>query len=170
MYSVVGCRECHALWIVEDQPDTTQCPTCGRRHRFKKLRAFAEVDSSAAAARVRSSMLAERADEGEFVDPQEIDVEDVGMDEIEFLSASGIDTDAVAAARTRSEMGAGAGSTRSRKQVVLDGIEELDQPTRAAIVEYAEAAGVPESYVDRALEKLRRAGELTRTDGVYRRL
>ncbi|MFQ3284870.1 MAG: hypothetical protein ACI9TI_000757 [Natronomonas sp.] len=168
MYSVVGCRECHALWIIEGRPETTQCPRCRRRHQFSKLRAFAETDDADAAARVRSSMLAERADDGELIDPDEVDVEGVGMDDVEYLSASGVDPDAVSAAGERSERGNR--SSRSRKQTVLDGLTELDTPTEADIVEYATAAGVPEPAVERMLEKLRRAGEVTRTDGVYRRL
>lgn len=168
MYSVVGCRECHALWIIEGRPETTQCPRCQRRHQFSKLRAFAETDDAADAARVRSSMLAERADDGDFVDPGDVDIEEVGMDDVEYLSASGVDPDTVSAAGERSERGNR--SSRSRKQTVLDGLAELDTPTEADVVEYATAAGVPESAVERMLEKLRRAGEVTRTDGVYRRL
>jgi len=168
MYSVVGCRECHALWIVDGRPETTQCPRCGKRHSFTKLRAFAETDTAEAATRVRSSMLADRADDGEFVAPDDVRVEDVGMDDEEFLSASGVDTEAVSAAADRSA--GNAGSSRSRKQVVLDGLAELEGPTEGDVVEYAAESGVPEPYVERTLEKLRRSGEVTRTDGVYRRL
>ena len=168
MYSVVGCRECHALWIVEGRPETTQCPRCGKRHSFKKLRAFAETDTVEAATRVRSSMLADRADDGEFVAPDDVRVEDVGMDDDEFLSASGVDTEAVSAAADRSA--GNGGSSRSRKQIVLDGLTELDEPTEAEVIEYAAESGVSESYVERTLEKLRRSGEVTRTDGAYRRL
>jgi DNA replicative helicase MCM subunit Mcm2 (Cdc46/Mcm family) len=168
MYSVVGCRECHALWIVEGRPETTRCPRCQRRHQFGSLRAFAETESSEAAARVRSSMLAERADDGEFVDPDEIDIENVGVDEVEFLAASGVDADAVAAAGERAE--GGTKRSRSRKEVLLDSVAELEEPTREDIVAHATAAGIPESRVERALEKLHRNGEITRTDGVYREL
>lgn len=167
MYSVVGCRDCHALWIVEGRPETTECPRCQRRHQFGKLRTFAETDSSEAATRVRSSMLAERADDGDFVDPESIDVDAVGIDDDEFLSASGIDSEAVSAAGNRSERGQ---PSRSRKQVVLDGLTELEAPTEQDVLEYANAAGVPESYAERTLEKLRLAGEVTRSEGVYRRL
>ena len=168
MYSVVGCRECRALWIVEGRPETTRCPRCRRRHQFKKLRTFAETDRSEAAARVRSSMLAERSNDGEFVDPNEIDIEGVGMDEVEYLSASGVDPASVSAAGDRAE--GGNGRSRSRKQTLLDALDALEEPTRDKIVEYAAASGVPESYVERALEKLRRAGTVTRSDGVYRKL
>ena len=168
MYSVVGCGECHALWIVEGRPETTQCPRCRRRHSFSKLRAFAETEDADAAARVRSSMLAERADDGEFLDPGEVDVEAVGMDDGEYLSASGVDPEAASAAGERS--GGGRRSSRSRKRTVLDGLAELDAPTEADLLEYATAAGVPEAAAERLLEKLCRAGEVTRTDGVYRRL
>jgi len=168
MYAVVGCRDCHALWIVEGRPETTRCPRCQKRHRFERLRAFAETESSEAAARIRSSMLAERADDGEFVDPSEIDVEGVGMDDVEFLSASGVDPSSVSAAGDRAERGTN--RSRSRKQIVLDGLDELDEPAHDEIVEYATTQGVPKRYVERALEKLRRTGTVTRSNGIYRKL
>lgn len=168
MYRVVGCRNCQSLWIVEGRPETTQCPRCRKRYRLEKLRAFAETETSAAAARVRSSMLASRADDGEFLDPDEIDVDAVGMDEAEFLTASGVDAEAVAAAETRTAERTN--RSRSRKRVVLDGLEELEDPTERELIEYAAEAGVDESYVERTLEKLTRTGEVTRTNGGYRTL
>jgi hypothetical protein len=168
MYSVVGCRECRGLWLVEGRPETTECPRCGRRHRFESLRTFAETETSEAAARIRSSMLAERADDGEFVDPEDVDIEGVGVDDVEYLSSAGVDADAVAAAGERSDRGAG--RSRSRKQVVLDGLADLEEPTETDLKAYATAAGVDESYVETALEKLRRAGDVTRTNGVYRKI
>jgi hypothetical protein len=167
MYAVVGCGACHALWIVEGRPDTTQCPRCRRRHQYGNLQTFAETETSDAAARVRSSMLAKRSDDGEFVDPDEIDLEGVGVSDEEFLSASGLDADEVSAAGERAEQGS---RSRSRKQVVLDAIDEQDAPTGADVCAYAADAGVSEAYVEKTLEKLRRAGEVTVTDGVYRRL
>ena len=62
------------------------------------------------------------------------------------------------------------GRSRSRKQVVLDGLEELDEPTRTELVEYAVTAGIEESAVERLLEKLHRAGKVMRTDCGYRKL
>lgn len=168
MYTVVGCRDCHGLWIVEGRPETTRCRQCGKRHQFAKLRTFAETDTSEAAARVRSSMLANRADDGEFVDPEEIDISTVGVNEDEFLSASGIDPSAVSAAGKRAETGTN--RSRSRKQVVLDGLAELDEPTETELKEYATAVGVSEPYVERTLQKLQRAGEVARVNGGYRKL
>lgn len=113
-------------------------------------------------------MLADRAAEGEFVDPREIDTETVGMDDDEFLAASGVDPEAVSAAERRAD-----GSTnrsRSRRRVVLDGLEDLEEPTTADLVQYAADAGVGEAYVERALEKLARSGEITRTNDGYRKL
>ncbi len=168
MYTVVGCRNCQSLWTVEGRPETTQCPRCRTRHRFEKLRSFAETETSEAAARVRSSMLADRATEGEFVDPREIDTDAVGMDDDEFLAASGVDPEAVSAAERRADESTS--RSRSRRQVVLDGLEELEDPTTTDLTEYAAAAGVEESYVERALEKLAQSGEITRTNDGYRKL
>ncbi len=167
MYAVVGCSSCRALWLVEDRPETTQCPRCRTRHRFEGLKRFAEAESKDAAARARSELLAERADDGEFVAPDDVDPDDVGMTGEAFLAASGLDPDEVAGAGDRA--GAAEGS-RSRRQVVLDALDELEAPTEDAVREYAAEHGVDAAYVDRALEKLERAGEVARTDGVYRRL
>ena len=167
MYRVVGCRNCQSLWTVEGRPETTQCPRCRTRHRLEMLRSFAETETSEAAVRVRSAMLAERADDGEFLDPEEIDVDAVGMDEVEFLSASGLDPDEIADAERRVE---GSGRSRSRKQVVLDGLEELGEPTMEELIEYAAASSLERDFVERAIEKLRRAGEVTRTSEGYRKV
>jgi hypothetical protein len=167
MYAVVGCSDCRALWVVEARPETTQCPRCRTRHRFDRLKLFSETEAAEAAARARSELLAERAETGEFVDPEEVDSEAVGMSEAAFLAASGLDTEAVAAAADRAECGQG---SRSRREVVLDALTELETPTDDAIRGYAAEHGVDAEYVARALAKLERAGEVTRTDGVYRRL
>ncbi|PSQ43641.1 replication protein H [Halobacteriales archaeon SW_5_68_122] len=167
MYSVVGCSECRHLWIVEGRPETTQCPRCRSHYRFESLKAFAETDTSDAAARVRSSMLADRTDNGEFLDPAEVDTDAVGVDDETYLSASGVDADAAAAAGERAT---DSGGSRSRREVVLDALSELEEPTATDVRAYATEAGVPESYVETALEKLRRAGEVTESGGVYRRL
>ena len=167
MYAVVGCSNCRALWVVEDRPETTQCPRCRTRHRFERLKAFAETDSADAAARARGELLAERADEGGFVDPAAVDVDAVGMSEEAFLAASGLDAEEVTAAGDR--RGPGEGS-RSRRQVVLDALTVLEEPTAGAIRDYAAEHGIEAAYVDRALAKLERDGEVTRSDGVYRRL
>jgi hypothetical protein len=167
MYAVVGCSNCRALLVVEDRPETTQCPRCRTPHRFERLKAFAETDSAETAARARSELLARRADEGEFVPPEDVDADDVGMTSAAFLAASGLDVEAVAAAGDRAEGGRG---SRSRRQVVLDALTDLEDPTREAISAYAAEYGIEASYVDRALAKFERAGEVTRTDGVYRRL
>lgn len=167
MYAVVGCSNCRALWVVEDRPETTQCPHCRTRHRFERLKVFAEADSADAAVRARSELLAERADEGGFVDPAAVDAEAVGMSEEAFLAASGLDAEEVTAAGDRADGGQG---SRSRRQVVLDALADLDAPTGDDLRAYAAEHGVEAEYVDRALAKFERSGEVTRADGVYRRL
>lgn len=60
MYTIVGCSECNALWIVAGQPHTTGCPRCGKTHEFASLRAFAETDDLDTAKRARGHLLAQR--------------------------------------------------------------------------------------------------------------
>jgi len=174
MHAVVGCNRCGALWVVEGRPESTGCPRCEKRHRFEKLRTLAEAESADAAREARSRLLAERSGHAEQLDSLEDfstlgeAAEDAGVSDEEFLRGAGVDHDAVSAAGERAE--SGQGRSRSRREVVLDGIEELDRPTESAVIEYAADAGVPASYVEAALERLRRRGEVTESDGRYRRL
>jgi len=174
MYAVVGCNRCGALWVVEGRPESTGCPRCEKRHRFEKLRTLAEAEEADAAREARSRLLAERGGNAEQLDSLEgfstlgEAAEDAGVSDEEFLRGSGVDHDAVSAAGERAE--SGQGRSRSRRQVVLDGVEEPDRPTESAVIEYAAEAGVPESYVEEALDRLRRRGEVTESDGRYRRL
>lgn len=174
MYAVVGCNRCGALWVVEGRPDSTGCPRCETRHRFEKLKRFAETDTADAAREARSRLLAERGGHGEQLESLEDfatlgeAADRTGVSDEEFLRESGVDADAVAEAGERA--GSGQGRSRSRRQVVLDAVEDLDRPTASAVIEYAADAGVPRGYVEEALERLRRRGEVTETGGRYRRL
>jgi hypothetical protein len=175
MYAVVGCSDCSALWIVEGRPDTSQCPRCGTRHQFPKLRKFVSTEDEDHAREVRASMLANRQEEGEaFAEMDsfaELDerVEDAGMDDEEYLERAGVDTDEVADAAQRAESGPTSAS-QSRKETVLSALRTLDRPTEDEVVEYAGERGVPESYVRDALEKLVRRGEVSVSRREYRLL
>lgn len=175
MYAVVGCSSCSALWVVSGRPETTRCPRCGTRRQFRKLRTFAETEDAAAAKEVRAAMLADRSGERETFDELgsfaelEADVEDAGMDDEEYLERAGLDTDAVADASERAEQGAGDASG-GRKETVLAALDALESPTEEEVVAYASERGVDASYVRRALEKLRQAGEVSESRGRYRRL
>lgn len=169
MFSVVGCSGCRSLWVVENRPETTRCPRCGTRHRFETLKAFAETDTAESAKEARSRMLQGRSDaDAEVADfaTLEADAMDAGMDDDEFLTASGLDADEVKAAGDAS----GSQESRSRREVVRDAVAEQDRPTAAEVREYAAEHGIDAEYVDRALEKLRRRGEVSKSGGRYRLL
>jgi hypothetical protein len=173
-YAVVGCTDCSALWVVEGEPETTECPRCGKRRQFRKLRRFVETEDRAEAREARASILANRQGEGEaFAEldsfaEMEGQLDAAGVDDDEYLSASGLDPDRVEAAGERAASGAG-GST-SRRETVEAALDALAEPTAEAVVAYAGERGVSEDYAREALERLRRAGEVTERDGVYRRL
>lgn len=169
MYAVVGCGRCGAFWVVEDRPETTTCPRCSRRHQYAKLKRFAETDTAEAAREARSRLLQERGDVNADLDSftgMEADAMAAGMDDEEYLAASGVDPDEVDDA---AETDDGDGS-RSKREVVLDGLRELDEPTRAELVTYAADHGVEADYVERVLTKLRRSGDVSETGGRYRLL
>ncbi len=172
MYAVVGCDNCHALWIIEGRPDSTQCPRCGRTRKYKKRRKFVTTEDENHARDVRASMLAARsdhdeafADVGTFAELEEL-VDDSGIDDETYLEASGVDTDAVSDAVDRFE----GGGSQSRKEIVKAALRELDQPDESAVVSYASEHGVPETYTKQALTKLVQTGAASEHRGTYRLL
>lgn len=170
MYAVVGCSACSTLWILEGRQETARCPGCGKTHRYTKLKKFVECDDPDHAREVRASMLASRgghADAFAAVDSfADLDsqVERPVVDDDELLEGVGVDANEATAAST-TETG-----SQSHKEIVLAAVEERENPSEKDVVAYATARAVPESYVERALEKLVRAGELTESGGRYRRL
>jgi DNA-binding IscR family transcriptional regulator len=173
MYAVVGCSECSALWVVSGEPNTSGCPRCETRHQFSKLRQFVTTEDQDHAREVRASMLANRAGQGDaFAELEDFTtledfVEDTGMSDDEFMERSGVNTDEVRAAGERAEQ-----STRSlgKRAAVEAALEELDRPTEEEVTAFAAEHGVSGEYVERALSKLERAGEVSKSDGRYRKL
>jgi DNA replicative helicase MCM subunit Mcm2 (Cdc46/Mcm family) len=170
MYAVVGCDRCSALWVVEGRPETTACPQCEKRHRFERLRALAETDTAAAAKEARSRILAERS--GVDADLEDVAsmgeaVDDAGMSDEEYLEAAGLDADAVTEA---GEDATGRDATPSRQEAVRMALRDLDAPTADEVAEHAAEHGVDREYVERALAKLRRRGEVSESRGRYRLL
>ncbi|CQH60486.1 uncharacterized protein HHUB_3221 [Halobacterium hubeiense] len=172
-YAVVGCSDCGALWVVEGRPDTSGCPRCETRHQFSKLRKFVETDDEDHAREVRASMLANRAGHGEaFAELDDFTTlgdfaEDAGMSDDEFLDAAGVDTEEVSAVEERVEQ---SGRSLGKREAVRTALRELDEPTESEVKAFAAEHGVGGDYVERALDKLRRAGDVTETDGGLRLL
>lgn len=170
MYAVVGCSACSALWMLEGRQETARCPQCGKTHQYDALKRFVETEDADHAREVRASMLASQegyADEFAAVDSfADLDsqIEDPVVGDEEYLEGSGLDSEAIAAADEDDH------PSRSRREIVLDAVEAAEEPTRENVVERATAHGVPESFVERALEKLVRSGDLTESGGRYRRL
>lgn len=174
MYHVVGCSECSALRVVEGRPDRSSCTRCGASRQFSKLKKFVSTDDVDHAREVRASMLANRQGEGEaFANVDsfaalEDDVAEAVVDDEAFLEASGVD--AAQAAADRAETGRASASGPNKREAVLQALGDLEDPTLEDVVAAAAEHGVERAYVERALEKLERAGEVSRSAGTYRRL
>jgi hypothetical protein len=176
MYHVVGCSECSALRIVEGRPERSSCTRCGASRQFSKLKKFVSTDDLDHAREVRASMLANRQGEGEafanvdsFAD-LEVDVQGGVVDDDEFLERSGVDAVAAQEAADRAETGRASTQGQSKRETVLAALRELEDPTLDDVVGYAGERGVERAYVERALEKFERAGEVSRSGGTYRLL
>ena len=173
MYAVVGCGECSALWIVEGDPERTECPRCGTSRKHEYRREFLTTEDEDHAREVRASMLASRqgesdafAEVGSFAE-LDAELEDAGVDDETYLEGVGVDTGEVEAAADRA---AGGDGSRSREETVRAALRDLEAPAEAEVATYAADHGVSREYTRRALEKLVRAGEVTETDGGYRLL
>lgn len=174
MYAVVGCNECAAMWLLTDPgaSDSANCPRCGKTHRTAKLKRFFESDDRDAAREARAALLAKKhGDSAAFAEIEHVSeleraVDDAGIDDREYLEASGIDADAVSEAAARAE---GGGSTsRSRTEILRDAVRAVDEPTEDAIVAHASERGVPADAARELLTKLTRRGELSESGGRYR--
>jgi len=176
MYAVVGCRDCDGLWLVSDPGDaeTARCPRCGTRHSTDRLRRLYESSDREAVREARAAMLAERRGESEafaevdHVADLERAVADAGVDDREYLEASGLDADAVADAGDVS--GGSGGSSRPREAIVREAVREASPPTEDAVVDYAAGRGVPAGAARDLLDRLVREGEATASGGEYRLL
>lgn len=176
MYHVVGCSECSALRIVEGRPERSSCTRCGASKQFSKLKRFVSTEDVDHAREVRASMLANRQGEGEafanvdsFAD-MEADVAEGVVDDDEFLERSGVDAAAAQEAADRADTGRASSGGPNKREAVLEALRALDEPTLDEVAASAAEHGVEREYVERALEKLERAGEVSRSGGTYRRL
>lgn len=166
MYSVVGCRKCEALWIVEDRPETTQCTRCRKRYQFKKLTKFAQSSDLGTIQQQRSKMLADRSEDGQYIDPAQISVSDTGIDDEEYLSQQGLDLDLVDELTTNDQTV----PFKDTKQIILEAIENLDTPTFESICQYAQDREITRTTCEEFLEKLRMEGTLIKQNGRYRKI
>jgi hypothetical protein len=169
MYAVVGCTDCHALWLLSDpgSAETATCPRCGRRHRTGKLKRLFTAEDREAAREARASMLADAADATGASVPSDAETDAPVVDDDEYLDAAGVDADAVAAAGERSDRRP---RSRSRPDVVRDALRELEAPDERDVVAYAAAHGVPEDAAADLLDRLVQRGEATAHGGTYRLL
>ena len=174
MYAVVGCNECGALWLVSDPGETATCPTCGKRHRTRKLKRFYESEDRESARQARAAMLADKRGDGEAfsvldsVAEMERQVDDAtAISDREYLEGSGLDADEVAAAGDASGR---EGRSKSRREIVEAALAESDRPTEAEVVAYADDRGVPPEAARDLLEKLVRRGAVSESRGRYRLL
>ena len=176
MYAVVGCNECAAMWLLTDPraSDSARCPRCGKTHRTAKLKRFFESEDRDAARQARAALLAKKRGESEafaevdHVSDLERAVDEAGIDDREYLEASGIDADAVDEAAARAE--GGQSGTRSRTEIVRDAVTAVDEPTEANVVAHASEHGVPPETAREILTRLARRGELSESGGRYRAL
>jgi len=176
MYAVVGCTNCSMLWLLTDpdSADAATCPRCERTHQTSKLKRLFKSEDRSAAKQARSALLAKKQGDSEaFADVAHVakleqQAEEAGIDDREYLEASGLDADNVAAAGETTRE-----TTGSHDEIVRKAVREAggdDHPTEDEIVAYAADRGVPEQKANNLLEKLCRVGDASESRGRYRLL
>jgi len=173
MYAVVGCTDCHALWLLEDpdSAETATCPRCRRRHRTASLKRLFTADDRETAREARAAMLADAAgatdafESTPSVAEMESEIDETVVGDDEYLDAAGLDADEVAEAGERA-----ARRSRSRPEIVREALRSLDTPDETDVVSYAAERGVPEDAAADLLDRLVRRGEASETGGTYRPL
>lgn len=176
MYAVVGCNECGMLWLLADPAtsDSARCPRCDTTHQTAKLKHLFESADREAAREARSALLAKKqGNSAAFADVAhvselEAEIDTAAVADEEYLEAAGIDTEAVASAGKSDQ-----NSTGSHDDIVREAVQEAggeEQPSEAAVVEYAEARGVPARKASKLLEQLCRQGAASNHNGQYRLL
>lgn len=176
MYAVVGCNACGNLWLVRDpaSSETARCSRCEKTHQIRKLKRFFESEDRDAAREARAALLAKKHGDSEafaavdHVADLEDAVESAGIDDREYLEASGIDADAVfeAGARTTETTR----SSRSREAIVREAVDAVADPTADNVVSHAVDHGVPADAAREIVTALTRRGELSESGGRYRTL
>lgn len=176
MYAVVGCNNCSMLWLLSDPASATsaKCPRCETTHQTERLKRLFESADRAAAKEARSALLAKKQGEsGSFADVAHVSeleqqAERAGIDDREYLEASGVDAERVAAAGETTRE-----TTGSHDEIVRDAVDKAggdDRPTEDEIVAYATARGVSDEKVRNLLTKLCRVGDASESRGRYRLL
>lgn len=167
MYTVIVCPDCEQPKVVEDVPERTKCGRCQTSLKFRELKHYYETDDSAEAKKARGAIAAQLRGKGdrfeELLDSDILDSEAVSerIDD-EYQSAHGLDD---AGDDDQSDT---AGSSRSRQDIVRDGIDECDPASEEAVLDYAVDHGVPRGKAERILRKLRERGEVLRSNGAFR--
>jgi NMD protein affecting ribosome stability and mRNA decay len=170
--TVVVCPDCRATFIVQDIPQSTTCRRCRKRHQFKKLKQYFQTENKGAARKVRTAVQAHVDDlSDEFERAQEAgvleDIVDEIIDEDEYLSEMGADTEDVSAAEERALRNQN--RQKSKKDIVFDAVREQDSPTRDDVRAYAKQFGMDGDDALAMLDKWREAGRISGNwDGPFR--
>lgn len=160
MYTIVVCPNCENVKIVKDRPKRTQCGRCKKRHKFRDLKHFYQCEDSDEARQARAVVLAQvndREAEYERLSNQGVFDGEVerAIDTDEYLEAKGIDVEELDVTDTEEKQ-----RSKSRKEIVKEALNTLDQPERADVLDYAADRDVPREKAEDILDRLRERGHL----------
>lgn len=160
MYNVVVCSRCKYVWIIKDQPKTSQCGKCRRTRKFKLLKKYHKTTDKEEAKLARAFFQSrvhgqeERFDEALEAGVLEEDL-NAFVSETEYLDLQGMDGDTVEDAV---ENMIHPSDRRSELKIIREAFTELDAPDIDNILEYTREYDVSDENAILKLEGLVREG------------
>jgi len=153
--------------MVVNDPKKTACNRCQDQLKYRELKHFFESTDEEEARRVRGKI--EAKERGELERFNELDESGVfkSADEVndnienKFLEQKGLQE--IKSGKTEN-------NSRSRKQIVIDGINNSSPPTKSNIIDYAMKHGISKESANDLLVKIKNRGEVTCQNGEYREL
>lgn len=158
-YTVVPCKNCDNIWIVQGTPNETTCTLCNERYKFKKLKKLFQTNDKEKAREARALKQAEingidhifksLLEDGEF----DKDVTKSVIDK-EYLRKKGINPSIVEDDEKE--------DNKSKEGRIKDIIDKLDKPTDENIVKKAKEYGISEEKSKEIVDKMCRDGRAMR--------
>lgn len=148
-YTVVSCANCEEVWIVEGNPERSQCPRCEKTRKFKLLKKYRSYDDIEKARIVRAKVKAAIGGN-----------EDGFNQAFEDGSISAKDIDIFSGSRFSKNQ------SKSFDEIVKEGISKSD--TIDEVVEYCEQRGYGEEKVKKYIEKKKVKGDIIQSGNSIR--
>lgn len=148
MYNVIVCPDatCRGVSIVDGRPDTCECRRCRSARVLGSYRIGYTAETADEARHARAKLVAKISSSGPSYE--------------ELIDSGALSFDS-------SEPSVEATDTRSPEETLRDAVQEATPQTEAEIVNYAVEAGMTQQKAEKLFERMRRAGEVIKSENEF---